>query len=477
MPNILIIDDDLAICKAISDTVKQMGHDVNYALTLKYGLEEVFSRAYDLVFLDVCLPDGYGLDALQKIMEIPSSPEVIIITGDGDPDGAELSVKSGAWDYIEKPFSKESITLPLIRALQYRDEKKVKKPPIALKKEGIVGSSSRITRCLDQVAQAATSDASVLITGETGTGKELFASAIHRNSPRRNNSFVIVDCAVLPENLVESLLFGHKKGAFTGADKTREGLIKQADGGTLFLDEVGELPFSIQKAFLRVVQEHRFRPLGEEKEIKSDFRLIAATNRNLDQMVAEGKFRQDLLFRIRSVIIGLPPLRERTEDIRELATHYMTKLCDAHRRGTKGFSPEFIESLTAYGWPGNVRELINAMESILTTSGDEPILFPKHLPTHIRIKLVRAIVNHRNNGKVKPNGILGESQIICNFRKFRERAVSEAEKKYLGNLMSQAKWNIKETCRISGLSRPRLYALLKKHDISRSSRPEVSFIY
>ncbi len=208
----------------------------------------------------------------------PSSPEIIVITGLGHPDEAELAITSGAWDYLEKPASFDAIKLPLLRALEYRSERTPGNMAAALKRNGIIGDSEKITACLELVAQAAESDANVLITGETGTGKELFAKVIHANSRRAQKSFVVVDCTALPETLVESVLFGHARGAFTGAETSEEGLIKQADGGTLFLDEIGELPSTIQKKFLRVVQEHRFRPVGGRREITSDFRLMAATN-------------------------------------------------------------------------------------------------------------------------------------------------------------------------------------------------------
>ena len=216
---------------------------------------------------------------------------------------------------------------------------------MALKTEGIVGASPRLGACLDTLAQAAGSDANVLITGETGTGKELFAWAIHKNSSRAGRSFVVVDCAALPETLVESTLFGHLRGAFTGADKPRDGLIKQADGGTLFLDEIGELSPSIQKAFLRVLQEKRFRPVGGGQEVSSDFRLIAATNRRLDDMARSGAFREDLLFRIRTLVLELPPLRDTKEDLRDLVVHYVVKFCEQYGVPMKSFSPEFHEVL------------------------------------------------------------------------------------------------------------------------------------
>lgn len=469
MAHVLIIDDDEMLCDMLSTMVKQMGHDVTCALTLQDGLEEVSSGDFDVVFLDVRMPDGNGLNILPRIRETSSSPEVIIITGYGDPDGAELAIKNGAWDYIEKPSSIKAMTLPLVRALQYREEKKARKPPVALNREGIVGNSPQMRACIDLVAQAANSDANVLIIGETGTGKELFAWAIHNNSPRADGNFVVVDCAALPETLVESVLFGHERGAFTGADRAQDGLIKQADGGTLFLDEVGELPLSIQSAFLRVLQERRFRPIGGRQEIASDFRLVAATNRDLDKMVQDGQFRKELLFRLRSFTIELPPLREHPEDIKELALYYTAKICERYGTETKGFSPEFFEALDAYDWPGNVRELVNTVERAIASARHDPILFPKHLPTHIRINVARASVSKEVSSEVNQRESAGPSRILPNLRDFRDTIISEAEQQYLRDLMSLAGGKIREACKISGLSRPRLYALLKKYRISRLS--------
>jgi len=323
--------------------------------------------------------------------------------------------------------------------------------------------------CLDLVARTASSEMSVLLSGETGTGKELFATAIHRNSARSAGSFVVVDCAALPETLIESVLFGHVKGAFTGADKAHQGLVKQAAGGTLFLDEIGDLPFSVQKAFLRVLQEKCFRPVGSQTEDESNFRLIAATNRDLDQMALSGRFRKDLLFRIRSMIIQLPPLRERVRDIRELAMFYMARFCDRYGMGTKGFSPEFIEALCAYGWPGNVRELVNTMENVLATAGDDPVLFPKHLPTSMRVELARASLKSDRDRDKESGKAERPPETKERYKDFKERTTTEAEKQYLINLMSRVQWDIREACRHSDLSRPRLYALLKKHGITRTS--------
>ncbi len=421
-----------------------------------------------MVFLDVRMPDGNGLEALPKIAETPAAPEVIIITGFGDPDGAELAMKCGAWDYIEKGASVKDMSLSLERALQYRREKTDNRKPnvIALKREDIYGNSPKLRACLNLVAQAAGSEANILITGETGTGKELFAQAIHRNSPRAAKNFVVVDCAALPETLAESLLFGHEKGTFTGAEKPQEGLVRQAHGGTLFLDEVGELPLALQKTFLRVLQERRFRPLGSTREVESDFRLVAATNRDLEGMVARNQFRSDLLFRLRAFTIELPPLRERAEDIKELVRSQLDHLCECYGMASKGFSPEFLKALLAHHWPGNVRELANTLIRAFSAARFEPTLYPKHLPPEMRAQVMRnavqpAAVAAGNGGQPGP------ARHLPKFQDYRETAYAEAEKHYLQDLMSMAEDNIPEACRLSGLSQSRLYALLKKHRIGR----------
>ena len=469
MAGILIIDDDNSICYTLSRMVSRMGHIPACASTIAEGLDIAASGEIDVVFLDVRMPDGNGLDALPKVRESPSAPEVIIITGYGDPDGAEMAIKSGAWDYVEKGCSTKEMSLPLLRALEYRKEKKAAgtqaKSVIALKREHIIGSSPKLMACLDLVAQAAESDANVLISGETGTGKELFADAIHRNSPRSRGPFVVVDCAALPETLVESMLFGHEKGAFTGAEKARDGLILQAAGGTLFLDEVGELPFIIQKSFLRVLQEHRIRPIGSSREIESDFRLLAATNRNLDQMAQENRFREDLLFRLKSFTIELPPLRERSEDIRELARFHIDQFCERHGLAPKGFSPEFLDTLKAYHWPGNIRELVNTLDRALTAARFEPTLFPTHLPVNIRVRKARAALDRRASPDSAAN--IEPVRTLPKIQDFREMACAQAEKHYLHDLLALCEGDIKEACRIAGISQSRLYALLQKHKITR----------
>jgi two-component system NtrC family response regulator len=467
MANVLIIDDDRLVCDSIAHVVKSSGHNPIHTHTLKEGLEKACSQEFQVVFLDVRMPDGSGLNVVDDIKETSSSPEVIIITGYGDPDGAELSIKKGVWDYIEKPLSAREIKLPLTRALQYYEEKRKSSRSVNLKRKGIVGESAQISSCLDTIAQAAAGDANILISGGTGTGKELFAWAVHHNSNRADHNFVVVDCTVLPENLVESVLFGHQKGAFTGADRTKEGLIRQADKGTLFLDEVGELPLSVQKSFLRVLQERRFRPVGLKREVESDFRLVAATNRDLDQMVEQGKFREDLLHRIRTVVINLPPLREVPEDLEELVVYYTRRLCKQYNSDLKGFSPGFWKVLRSYDWPGNTRELIQSLERAIVSAQDEPTLFSKHLPHHIRIKVARETVGNKSSNKQDDLFTEAESaERLSELQRVRKSAADKVEKRYLNNLMALTGGDVQRSCKISGLSRSRLYSLLKKHHIS-----------
>lgn len=473
MATILVLDDDPDISTIISQLAENAGHVVHTAATLDEGVTLLEKTPVDLVFLDVRLPDGSGIDALPEIRKAASRPDVIIITGLGDPDGAELAIQNGAWDYIEKTSTLKQIMFSMDRALRFRE--KGREPAILkIRRDSFVGESPSIQPVLENIVIAASGDAGVLITGETGTGKEVIARTIHENSPRADRSFVVLDCASLSESLAEGELFGHVKGSFTGADASRTGLVGQADGGTLFLDEVGELPLSIQATFLRVLQEKKFRPVGSTREYASDFRLMAATNRDLEQMCADSLFRSDLYYRIKSCAIQMPPLRDRLEDIPVISEFHLDRLCRKYGCESKRMSDDFSSALSNYDWPGNIRELVQTLERTIMRALDEGILYPEHLPVDIRAKAVRRSVGGVEENKTAPKA--DDLQDFCDallagdvpsFKEYRKECLAHAETRYLEKLLEQARGSIKEACKLSGLSRTRLYVLMKEHSISK----------
>ena len=459
MALILIIDDDNNFCDTMESLIQRMGHDCLKAHTLEQGIKVLEAREIDILLLDVRLPDGNGLLLLPEIKEKSiSNPEIFIVTGLGDPDGAETAIRAGVWDYIVKPTSIKQTKLSLTRALKYREEKKSKKQTVTMNLDRIVGSSPVIKQCFEKLARSAMSNAPVLITGETGTGKELFAQTIHENSTRSSRGFVVVDCAAQTESLLESTLFGHKKGAFTGAANKSTGLVKLADRGTLFLDEVGEMPLSSQKAFLRVLQEKRFRPVGDTQEISSDFRLIAATNRDLDVMVKKGEFRQDLLYRLCATQLKIPPLRERGTDIKALAIFHIDRLCNDYQVPTKGIEQVFFDTLNAYNWPGNVRELFNILETAFVASGYEKKLYAMHLPRELRIQVAKASLQKETS---PPDEIDSSMPLFKEFKQFMEI-------KYLKKIIADTGGDVQKILTRSGLSKSHFYSLLKKYKIKIS---------
>ncbi len=476
MAIVLVIDDDKDFCETMQSLIERMDHTAISAPSLKEGLSILQRQAVDLLLLDVFLPDGNGIESLPVIKETSlGNPDIFIITGMGDPDGAEIAIKEGVWDYIVKPTKIKEIRLSLNRALKYREEKSRKQKAVNLNLERVIGQSAAIKQSFELITQAATSNAPVLITGETGTGKELFAKTIHDNSLRRQGEFVVVDCASLTENLLESTLFGHKKGSFTGADEQKSGLISLANGGTLFLDEVAEMPLTTQKSFLRVLQEKRYRPLGENRELTSDFRLIAATNRNLHDMVDKKEFRKDLLFRLCAIQIKIPPLRERQDDIKLLSLFHTNRLCEEYKIPNKGFEQGFFETLNAYNWPGNVRELFHTLETALIASGSEKTLFAMHLPKEIRIKVTKSLISKGigensvvmrkedfENDRLPDLKVVGQDDSrYPSLKEFKVRM----EKHYLKALIADAKGDLTEILNRSGLSKSHYYGLLKKHGI------------
>lgn len=370
MAKVLIIDDEELICSLVVEWMAQTGHQAFSAHTLEQGMKTAQLEGVDLIFLDVNMPDGNGIEIIDFLRSTSSRPEVIIITGNGSMEDATIAIRGNAWDYVHKPLVKEPLLAEVDHVLQYRITLTSAEASFEENcRHGILGESTPIVRCLRQVPEAAHRDVKILITGETGTGKELFARAIHANSPRKNEPFVVVDCASMSESLAGDLLFGHQKGGFTGAHDTRTGLVAEANRGTLFIDEIGEMGLEIQKYFLRLLQESTYQPIGSRERISSDFRLISATNRNLETQVAAGRFRSDLYYRIRGLSISLPPLRERGDDALLLAGEFITQVSQRTQQPPKSIAHDCTEIITSYPWPGNVRELYSAIEEAVVKSG------------------------------------------------------------------------------------------------------------
>ncbi|MCE9499166.1 MAG: sigma-54 dependent transcriptional regulator [Leptospira sp.] len=474
---ILIVEDEVIVRRSVQAIAESVGAVSTGAGSVSEALKCLSEGIFDIVFMDLSLPDGDGLSLIPEIRKQEERAEIVVLTGTGDSDRAEKALKSGAWDFLLKPVSPREIKLILNRAIDYHEQSKKTARPV-VDRIGIIGNSPEIIQILDVVARASLSDASVLITGETGTGKELFAHAIHRNSTRVKGPFVIVDCASLTDTIVESILFGSKKGAFTGADKDRTGLIQEADGGTLFLDEAGEMPMSVQKTFLRVLQEKTFRPVGSLNEIQANFRLVSATNKNLSQMVEKGTYREDLFFRMSSSHIEIPPLRNQKTSLEELILHFIDRLSEKYRAAAKGFTPDFLETLTLYEWPGNVRELIGALEHAFSSGLGEQVLYPIHLPVNIRVAVTRNAVDKKQG--TGPEAETNVLQILTNgalptWNTYKRSGTSALQRKYFKDLLDHCNGDFEMVSNISGLGRARLYELLKKHGIkSQSDIPEKS---
>lgn len=460
MAKILIIDDDRLVRKSLSRLFLDMDHQIYLAESIYEGLQEA-NRGVDVVFLDLDLPDGDGLSIIDELAASPSQPEIIVITGMGSSYGAQKTMESSAWDYISKPASSQMVISSLESALVYR--KKAKKGHIQVsefERAGIVGQSPALLRTLQDIEKAAMSDASVLIKGETGVGKELAAKALHLNSSRKNAPFVVVDCSNLSESLMESTLYGHVKGAFTDAHTSQQGLVALADGGTLFLDEIGELPLSQQKAFLRVLQERKYRPVGSAKESVSDFRLVAATNRNLLQMAEEGSFRSDLLFRIKTLEIIVPTLMERILDMDDLIAYFLQQSCDRYGIEAKASSRELLRVARSYGWPGNIRELQSVLEAAVIQSGSDKIVYPKHLPATIRMAFLdvasSSLATTDSATSPAAHSLLLAKGDPGPYSDFKTRC----DKEYFAKLMGFTDYDVPRASAISGLSIPTVYRYL-----------------
>ncbi len=369
-------EDERNLREGIAEAFRNLGHEVVEADDGLAALREVEQQYFDLMITDYRMPGCDGLELIRRVRLLNDSVAVIMITAYGTVDGAVRAMRLGAFDYIQKPFNLEELEVKADKALEIQKQRsrlrEFDRRELVGKFDNIVGESPAMKRVFDVVRKVAPSNATVLILGETGTGKELIAEAIHRNSLRKEGPFVKVNCAALPENLLESELFGHERGAFTGADRQRVGRFELANEGTLFLDEVATMSPGTQAKVLRVLQEREFERLGGTRTIKVDVRVIAATNRDLARAIQEGEFREDLYYRLNVVSVGMPPLRERSEDIIPLATTFLERFADDLKKHVRGFSPAILRMLTKHNWPGNIRELENTVErAVLMADGDQ----------------------------------------------------------------------------------------------------------
>jgi len=439
---VLVVDDETIVRESLRDWLSDVGHQVLTAENGPQALEIIQKEEPRIVIADLVMPGMDGIELLKRVREISPSIEVIIITAYGSIPTAITAMREGAYDYIEKPFCPERAELLIEKLVEHQ---RLLEENIALQQkleeryrfENIIAKSPRMRQVIEVIKVVAKSNATVLITGETGTGKELVAQATHSQSYRRGKPFVAVSCAALPESLLESELFGHEKGSFTGAYAQKKGKFEVANRGTLFLDEIGEMSANIQVHLLRVLEEKEFTRVGGNEPIKVDVRVISATNRDIKQAVGKGQFREDLYYRLNVVNIELPPLRERKEDIPLLAQHFLKKFAVENNKEVTGFSPEATDFLLKYDWPGNVREMENAIERAIILA-QNPVIEVADLP---QPELVAA-------GSTPP-----------------EKNLKQVEKDHILNVLTETGGNYTEAARILGISRMTLYNKAKAYGL------------
>ncbi len=450
MSTILVVDDEEGIREVLSAILEDEGYAVRVAADGVEGLALMESESVDLVLLDVWLPNMGGIDVLKKIKE--DNPEIptIIISGHGSIDIAVKAVKLGAFDFLEKPLSLERVTTAVKNALELeklRRENRALRSTIERRNE-LLGESEALQRIRAVIEQAGNTGSRILITGENGTGKELVARAVHRRSDRADRPFVEVNCAAIPDTLIESELFGHEKGAFTHAVSRRRGKFEMADGGTIFLDEVADMSLSAQAKVLRVIQEMRFERVGGEESIEVDVRVIAATNRDIQAEIAAGNFREDLYFRLNVIPIHVPPLRERPEDLEPLANHFLDEFDPTDGEQPKRISEEGMELLRGYEWPGNVRELKNFIERI-TIMSDADVVGPDTIREHV--------------GEVRVAPESGE------LAEYNGMSLSDArdrfERKYIVQKLEENGYNISRAAQALSVYPSNLHGKIKKFGI------------
>ncbi len=454
---ILIVDDEKAIRTSLSDFLGGSGYDVAAVENGYKAIEKVKDEDWDLALVDLKMPGLDGLAVLREIINIKPHLLVMIITGYATIESAVEAMKEGATDYIMKPFAPDELVIRIEKALEkarLASENVRLRDELAEKYEfcKIIGKSEVMQGIFRLIEKVAPTDATILIRGQSGTGKELIARAVHYNSLRRDKRFIAVDCGALPETLLESELFGHIRGSFTGAVVTKRGLLEVADGGTFFLDEVGDLSLGTQSKLLRVLQEREFRPVGGVKSIKVDVRLIAATNKNLEEMIKQGKFREDLFYRVNTVPIYIPPLKERKEDIPLLVHHFLEIHNEKRDKKIKGLSSEVMNVLIEYDFPGNVRELENVIERLVIMS-DKDVIEMRHLPLNIQKEsMLGDIYLPKTSTELKQMK-----------KRLRVKAVEEIERAFLTDALKRNEWNISKAARDVGMKRQNFQALMRKY--------------
>jgi len=456
--NLLVVDDDQNLIELIALKLKAEGYEVTTAGTGQEAVQAAKAAIFDLCIVDLRLSDQDGISVMRELHSINPGMRVIILTGYGTVESAVQAMQEGAYSYLSKPFNTQELLLQISRALENRRlNSEIQRLKGLLEQAydfpNIVAKSAKMRSVLDIVSRIADTESTIYLQGESGTGKELIATAIYLASSRRDKPFVAVNCAALPEPLLESELFGHEKGSFTGADRSTRGLLSQANNGTFFLDEIGDMPLSIQAKLLRALQDKQFYPVGSEKPLAVNVRIIVATNKNLEEEVAKGNFRLDLFYRLHVIPIHLPPLRERKEDIPLLADRFLKQISQQMKKKIKGITPEAMRKLMLYDWPGNVRELENTLEyAVAMTRHDmlteDSILHTKGTAANSRQEDL-ATFGNGSKGPVKSY----------------KSAKYEFEKGYLVHLLKLCGGKASEAAKLAGKSRTDFYELLRKHEI------------
>jgi DNA-binding NtrC family response regulator len=446
---IMLIDNEVGLCRMMEAVLADQGYRVKSYTRPVQAVADFVAGDYDLIITDIKMPEMDGLEVLQHIRNRDPEIPVIMITAYATVEMSIQALRRGAYDMLTKPFEPDELTYRVKNALQHHDlaaENRELKDELSgkFRFDSIIGSSPEVKALLERVAKVAIRDTGVLITGESGTGKELIAQAIHHNSTRKDRRFVAVNCGALPENILESELFGYRKGAFTGATENRKGLLEAADGGTLFLDEIGNLPMNVQKTLLRFLQEQEFRRLGETTPTKVDVRLISATNSDLQAEVARGSFREDLFYRLNVINLHLPPLRDRRADISLLVTHFIGQQNDKFGTDFKGLTPEAMEAIRNYDWPGNIRQLRNVIEAAMTISSGHYIGLSE---------LTQLIDTGAETGSP------GQADYSSALERF--------ETDYLIKLLRKHGGNVEDAAAEAGMNMATIYRKLKKYGIRK----------